>query len=148
MNASVASAGSTALPSRRALLRAGALSWFGFTLAEMLRARAAAKPSRRAIRGVILAFCPGGPSHLETLDPKPEAPPEIRGSFSTRATALPGIRFGEYLPEVAQRLERMTLVRSMTTTSPVHELAVHRLFGGVNETPAGTGVAASRRDRP
>src|SRR5439155_4286643 len=42
----------------------------------------------------------------------------------------------------------MTLVRSMMTTSPVHELARHRLFGGVNETPPGTGVAASRRDRP
>jgi len=42
----------------------------------------------------------------------------------------------------------MTLVRSMTTTSPVHELAVHRLFAGVTETPANTGVAASRRDRP
>jgi len=49
---------------------------------------------------------------------------------------------------VARRLDRMTLVRSMTTTSPVHELAVHRLLGGVIETPPGTGVAASRHDRP
>ena len=49
---------------------------------------------------------------------------------------------------MARRLDRMTLVRSMTTTSPVHELAVHRLFGGVTETPPNTGVAASRRDRP
>jgi hypothetical protein len=85
---------------------------------------------------------------LETLDPKPEAPPEIRGSFGTIATALPGVRLGEHLPQLARRLGRTTLVRSMTTTSPVHELAVHRLFAGVTEVPANTGVAASRRDRP
>src|SRR5439155_11907657 len=100
------------------------------------------------IRGVILAFCPGGPSHLETLDPKPEAPLEIRGSFGTVATALPGVRLGEHLPRLARSLDRLTLVRSMTTSSPVHELAVHRLLTGVNEPPPGTGVAASRNDRP
>lgn len=134
-----------ALFSRRAVLRAGALGWLGLGLADVL----AAAPARsRRRRGVILAFCPGAPSHLETLDPKPDAPAEIRGSFGTLATALPGVRFGEHLPELARRLDRMTLVRSMTTTSPVHELAVHRLFGGVTETPANTGVAASRRDRP
>jgi hypothetical protein len=112
--------------------------------------RAQANPVAKTlpVRGVILAFCPGGPSHLETFDPKPDAPLDVRGSFGTIATALPGVRLGEHLPLVAQRLHRMTLVRSMTTTSPVHELAVHRLLGGVNETPPGTGVAASRLDRP
>jgi hypothetical protein len=97
---------------------------------------------------VILAFCPGGPSHLDTLAPKPEAPSEVRGSFGTLATALPGVRVCEHLPRLARRLDRLTLVRSMTTTSPDHELAVHRLLTGVNETPPGTGVAASRNDRP
>jgi uncharacterized protein (DUF1501 family) len=135
--------------SRRAVLRAGALAWLGLGLADVLGARAtAAATVRRRVRGVILAFCPGAPSHLETLDPKPDAPPEIRGSFGTIATALPTVRFGEHLPAVARRLDRLTLVRSMTTTSPVHELAVHRLFAGVNETPPNTGVAASRHDRP
>src|SRR5579885_793011 len=134
--------------SRRAVLRAGALGWLGLGLADVLRGRATAGQPRRTVRGVILAFCPGAPSHLETLDPKPDAPPEIRGSFGTIATALPGVRFGEHLPQLARRLDRLTLVRSMTTTSPVHELAVHRLFAGVNETPPNTGVAASRRDRP
>lgn len=137
---------------RRALLRAGALSWLGIGLADVYRARAADAVHRpnasRRIRGVILAFCPGGPSQLETLDPKPDAPKEVRGSFGTIDTALAGVRFSEHLPELARRLGRMTLVRSMTTTSPVHELACHRLFGGVTETPPGTGVAASRLDRP
>jgi hypothetical protein len=58
------------------------------------------------------------------------------------------VRLGEHLPALARRLDRVTLVRSMTTTTPVHELAVHRLFAGVTETPPSTGVAASRRDRP
>lgn len=137
---------STAMHSRRAVLRAGVLSWLGLGLAEVLATASAG--SRRPRRGVILAFCPGAPSHLETLDPKPNAPAEIRGEFSTIATALPGVRVGEHLPQLARRLDRTTLVRSMTTTSPVHELAVHRLFAGVTETPANTGVAASRRDRP
>src|SRR5262249_42513992 len=75
-------------------------------------------------------------------------PREIRGSFGTIATALPGVRLCEHLPRLARRLGRLTLVRSMSTASPVHELAVHRLLTGVNETPPGTGVAASRNDRP
>jgi hypothetical protein len=137
-------------PSRREVLRAGALGWLGLGLADLLRARALAgrAPANRPVRGVLLAFCPGGPSHLDTLDPKPEAPGEIRGSFGTLATALPGVRVCEHLPRLARRLDRLTLVRSMATASPVHELAVHRLLAGVNETPPGTGVAASRNDRP
>src|SRR5438105_3950715 len=140
MSFSIIPPGPTPLLSRRAWLRAGTLSWFGLTLTELLRIQVAANPARQTIRGVILAFCPGGPSHLETLDPKPEAPAEIRGSFGTISSALPGVRLGEHLPRLAKCLDRMTLVRSMTTTSPVHELAVHRLLGGVTETPAGTGV--------
>src|SRR5438067_2112879 len=106
-------------PSRRAILRVGALSWLGLGLADLLRAQAVAKSAtpKRPIRGVILAFCPGGPSHLETLDPKPEAPLEIRGSFGTIATALPAVRLGEHLPRLARYLDRLTLVRSMTTSS-------------------------------
>ncbi|WP_169978796.1 DUF1501 domain-containing protein [Tautonia rosea] len=136
--------------SRRELLRAGSLSWLGLGLSGVLRGQAQGSGSTtsRPIRGVILAFCPGGPSHLETFDPKPDAPLEIRGEFDTIATAIPGVRFGEHLPRLARAVERMTLVRSMRTTSPVHELAVHRLLGGVDEVPPGTGVAASRKDQP
>src|SRR5215468_2227581 len=96
---------------RRAILRAGMLPWLGLGLADVLRGRAQAgrSPARQSVRGVILAFCPGGPSHLETLDPKPDAPSEVRGLFGTIASALPGVRLGEHLPEVARQLGRMTL---------------------------------------
>jgi Protein of unknown function (DUF1501) len=137
------------LTSRRAWLRAGALPLLGVGLSDLLRWQAiAGKKAPRTIRGVILAFCPGGPSHLETFDPKPDAPREVRGEFDSIATAMPGVRVGEYLPELARRLDRVALIRSMMTTSPVHELAVHRLLGGVTEPPSGTGVAATRNDRP
>ena len=74
-----------------ARMAAGSLSWLGLSFADVLRWKAMAGPgAARPIRGVILAFCPGGPSHLETFDPKPDAPREIRGEFDSIATALPG----------------------------------------------------------
>jgi hypothetical protein len=100
------------------------------------------------VRGVILAYLTGGPSHIDTLDPKPDAPKEIRGDFKTIATTVPGVRIAEHLPRLARILNQMTLIRSMRTTTVVHEMAAHRLFGGVTETPPGTGLAGSRRDRP
>src|SRR5262245_49115533 len=141
---------STCIP-RRAVLRAGAVSWLGLTLDDVLRQQAVAGLApvrRRPIRGVILAFCTGGISQLDTFDPKPDAPSEVRGSFATIATALSGVRVCEHLPILARRLDRATVVRSMGTPTLVHEPAAHRVFGGVVETPAGTGVAASRSDRP
>jgi hypothetical protein len=129
------------------------MSWLGIALDDVLRQRAyalseSAPRASRPVRGVILAFCTGGISQLDTFDPKPEAPLEIRGGFETIAIALPGVRVCEHLPELARRLDRATLVRSMTTPTLIHEPAAHRIFGGVDETPAGTGTAASRSDRP
>src|SRR4051794_26735174 len=111
---------------RRVFLRAGGLSWLGLALDDVLRHRAHAgrlPAARRPVRGVILAFCTGGISQLDTFDPKPDAPLEIRGSFGTIMTSLPGIRICEHLPGVARRLDRATVVRSMTTPTLVHEPA-------------------------
>ncbi len=130
------------------------MSCLGLSLEDVLRrradARAGERPARRRppVRGVILAFCTGGISQLDTFDPKPDAPLEVRGSFKTIATALPGVRVCEHLPGLARRLDRATLVRAMTTPTLIHEPAAHRIFGGVDQTPAGTGVSASRADRP
>src|SRR5688500_18479044 len=85
--------------SRRTILTAGAMSAVGLSLADVLKARAADTKSssgRKKVKGVILAFASGAPSHIDTLDPKPDAPAEIRGSFSTIATAIPGVRFTEH----------------------------------------------------
>jgi uncharacterized protein (DUF1501 family) len=138
-----------ALPSRRTLLQAGAMTFLGLSLPGVLRARVATvPPTPRRLRGVILAFLSGGMSHIDTLDPKPDAPQEIRGSFQPKPTAVPGIHLAEHLPQVAQCLRDMTLIRSMRTLTLVHEPAAHRLLCGVDQTPPGTGLIASRYDRP
>lgn len=92
---------------RRDLLRAGSLALF-----SGLPLRAESLP-RRA-KAVILIDLFGGPSHIDTFDPKPDAPPEIRGEFSTISTVLPGIRVTEHLPQMAQRLDRTSLIRTVS----------------------------------
>lgn len=106
-------------------------------------------PPPRA-KSVLFLFLFGGPSHLDTFDPKPDAPAEVRGEFQTIATATSGLRICEHLPLFAQRMNRWALVRSMTCNPSFgdHRLAVHGLLGGIDELPAGAGLAASRRDWP
>src|SRR5271155_663303 len=87
--------------SRRPFLRVGGLATLGLSLAEFLRLRALAAPDRTAPKktiNCILLWMQGGPSHLDTFDPKPNAPAEVRGEFGTVATTLPGIRVSEHLP--------------------------------------------------
>jgi hypothetical protein len=77
-------------------------------------ARAAEARLAGKARSVILIDLFGGPSHLDTFDPKPDAPAEVRGEFATIPTALPAIRICEHLPRTARWLDRVTLIRSLT----------------------------------
>jgi hypothetical protein len=80
---------------------------------------------------VILLMLVGGPSQLETWDPKPDAPAEVRGPFATIATALPGVRICEHLPRMARRMDRVTLIRSMHhDAAPIHETGQQLLQTG------------------
>src|SRR5262249_42859700 len=109
--------------SRRELLRIGGLGLGGLSLPALLeRPARASKVSGGfgAARNCIILFLSGGASHHDTVDPKPEAPAEIRGEFDTIATALPGVRFTKYLPETAKLMGRIALVRSMTHSSSGH----------------------------
>jgi uncharacterized protein (DUF1501 family) len=101
------------------------LGSMGFSLAE-LNAR---EPTRaRADRAVILLMLVGGPSQLETWDPKPDAPEEVRGPFGSIPTRVPGIRISEHLPRLAARMDRMALVRSVHhDEAPIHETG-HQLL--------------------
>src|SRR4051812_34707331 len=110
---------------RRDFLRVGGLASLGLTIAELNPL--AAEPAGGE-RSVILLMLVGGPSQLETWDPKPDAPAEIRGPFDSIATALPGVRVGEHLPRLARRLDRLTLVRSLHhDAAPIHETG-HQLI--------------------
>jgi hypothetical protein len=79
-------------------------------------------------RAVILLMLVGGPSQLETWDPKPDAPAEVRGPFGSIATAVPGVRISEHLPRLARRMDRLSLIRSLYhEAAPIHETG-HQLI--------------------
>jgi Protein of unknown function (DUF1501) len=122
---------------RRDALRIGCLTALGLTMGSWSRLRAGA-PSTRAggARACILLWLDGGPSHLETFDPKPEAPAEVRGPFGTIATAVAGVRLGECFPGLARRLDRMALVRSVTSPLGEHNLGSQYMLTGYAPTPA------------
>src|SRR5688572_20830806 len=82
---------------RRNMLKAGLAGLAGLTLPNLLHHRATAAEVGKPIaaRSVILLWMAGGPSQIDTLDPKPDRPPENRGPFGTTATRLPGVRICE-----------------------------------------------------
>jgi uncharacterized protein (DUF1501 family) len=107
---------------RRDFLRVGSLSAAGFTLANYLRLAEAGEVTSTTAKAAIFIDLPGGPSHLDTFDPKPEAPAEIRGTFQPIETNVPGIRISEHLPKLAQCADKFTILRGVS-----HTLAAHRL---------------------
>lgn len=105
--------------------------WLG--LANAMTAPAG---SRAGAKSCILIWLDGGPSHLETFDPKPDAPAEVRGPLSTIGTSLPGVRLSECLPQVGKRLDRFMIVRSVTSPLGEHNFGTHYLMTGYKPTPA------------
>ena len=113
--------------SRRDFLRAGGLGLascgVGF---PAIPTRASTRSESE--RSVILLLLVGGPSQLETFDPKPDAPAGIRGPFDSIATRVPGIRVSEHLPRLAARMDRVALLRSVHhDAAPIHETG-HQLL--------------------
>lgn len=101
--------------SRRSFLGIGGLtlgaSSVGVSLADVLRADASTNSRRQ--KSVILVFLPGGPSHLDLVDPKPLAPVEVRGEFGPIQTAVPGIELSELLPRLAGAMDKLAVVRTI-----------------------------------
>lgn len=105
--------------SRRAFVQAGAIGPLGLSLLDRMSTPVVAAPEARA-KSVILLWLWGGPSHLDTFDPKPEAPLDIRGAFSPLQTRIPGVVFAETLPRLAVRNDQFALVRSMVNFQQGH----------------------------
>src|SRR6056297_2989028 len=127
---------------RRGWLQAGCLSAFGMGLTTWLQmprlpaAEAVARDfPRRPAQSCILIWLDGGPSHIDTFDPKPAAPREVRGPFASLATAVPGVAISELFPQLARRLDRCGLVRSMTSPLGEHNLATRYLMTGYHPIP-------------
>jgi hypothetical protein len=99
---------------RRDLLRIGVLGVGGLTLADVLRLRSQGAPGRAVpARSVIMVCLTGGPSHIDTYDPKPAAPVEFRGEFRTIHSNVPGLDLCEHLPLQAQIADRLAVVRGV-----------------------------------
>src|SRR5690349_21808156 len=110
--------------SRRGMLKAGLAGIAGLSLPELLRARARAAEtgqSGRSRKSVILLWMAGGPSHIDTLDPKPDRPLQNRGPFGVIPTRLPGVFVCEHLPKQAAMLDRFTIIRSVDARFSNHE---------------------------
>ena len=120
---------------RRELLRVGGLALGGLSLPHLL-GRPRRPPARRPksfgkAKNCIILYLSGGPAQLDTFDPKPDAPDDIRGEFKTIQTTLPGVRFSELLPHAAKWMHKAALVRTMCHDAqrprPRLVLDVHRL---------------------
>jgi hypothetical protein len=136
---------------RRELLRVGGLSLLGLSLADLARLRAlpaAAAVEKRRRHSCVFLFLFGGPSHIDLWDMKPAAPAEIRGAFRPAATNVPGIRVCEHLPRLAQIMDRVCLLRSMTHRMNVHGPACSEVFSGREYFGPPTTDQASREDWP
>jgi hypothetical protein len=108
------------------LLQVGGIGFLGLGLPQLLRAGARRGPEKSCI--FIVQY--GGASHIDSLDPKPEAPADIRGPYRPIATRVPGVRIGELLPRLAARADRYCLVRSMSHHNGGHDGAMHVCMTG------------------
>ncbi len=116
---------------RRDLLHLGGLGAFGVALhhvlgwqqavaAPLTAAPAMIAPKFGQAKSCILIYKYGSPAQHETFDPKPEAPVEIQGEMKAIPTSVPGIQICEHLPKIAQIMDRLTVVRSLTHPYPLH----------------------------
>ena len=127
-------------PSRRDFLHAGSLAMLGLTLPRWHALKAAGAAKDRDVNCIML-FLVGGPSQIDTWDPKPQAPAEIRGPFRPIDTKVPGIQITEIFPRLARHTDRVSFVRSVYhTATAVHDtgyqmMQTGRLFSGGIEHP-------------
>jgi len=109
---------------RRAFLQVGASSVLGLSMADLLKMRAATGSSPAGpARAVIFLWLWGGPSQLDTWDPKPNASVEFRGPFATIPTRMTGVRVCELFPQVAAITNHLAILRSLHTQSNDHGVA-------------------------
>jgi uncharacterized protein (DUF1501 family) len=129
--------------SRRDFLHVGTLSALGLTLPQFLAQKAAGAVKDRDVNCIMLMLV-GGPSHIDTWDPKPDAPAEVRGPFKPIATRASGMQISEIFPRMAKQADKFSLVRSVYhTATAVHDtgyqmMQTGRLFtGGIEHPHAG-----------
>jgi hypothetical protein len=131
---------------RRDFLKVGTLGLAGLTLPGLLRLRRAAAASGRSTSdtSVIWLWLGGGATHIETFDPKMDAPAEFRSMIGATPTSLPGVQLGGLFPEMARRAKQMAFVRSFTHGNSGHAGGTHYVMTGFDHPPADNGESPIR----
>jgi hypothetical protein len=146
---------------RRDILRVGGSAMLGLTLANLFRLQRASAseakgggPGFGKAKSVILVYLQGGPSHLDLWDPKENVPDNVKSVFKPIETKIPGVKFTEILPKLAQVIDKATLIRSMSYT-PVglfnHTAAIYQMLTGYTAdkvSPSGQLEPPSPKDFP
>ena len=122
--------------SRRSFLRVGCAGAAGLSLPLGLGSLLAAEKAKRRADAVLFINLAGGPSHLETLDMKPEGPADTRGSFGHVQSKIPGLVVSEYMPKYAARADRYALVRGISHSTGDHPQGQQYLATGNRPSPA------------
>jgi len=130
---------------RREVLRFGGLSAFGLALPHLMqgsRLAAGAQPTatsaprgKAPAKNCIVLFLMGGPPQHSTWDPKPDAPPEVRGEFAPISTSVPGLQFSELLPETARLAHHVCVLRAMSSGDNAHSSSGYYMLTGRPHTP-------------
>ncbi|MDA0588629.1 MAG: DUF1501 domain-containing protein [Planctomycetota bacterium] len=118
--------------SRRGLIQAGLGGVIGLSMPELLRLRASAAEENgtKLDTAVIYLELAGGPTQHETYDPKPNAPAEYRGPLDSIETALPGVRFSQYMEKQAAIADKLAVIRSIHHDSGSHGTSSHMTQSG------------------
>ncbi len=137
---------------RRDFLRVGSLALGGMTLPQLLRGRAQAAASAgvggRAAAGkdtsIVLLWLSGGPTQVETFDPKMTAPSEYRSSVGAVDTVVPGVQIGGLFPSLARSADKLAFVRSFAHNDSGHGGGTHYVMTGYDFRPADQGLPANK----
>lgn len=123
---------------RREFIRIGSLGLAGLTLPTLLQANTATAKKKEPIDNlsVIFMWMQGGPSHIDTFDPKPNAPSDIRGEFGVIPTNIPGVQISEHLPMMAKNLDKYSIIRSGYSYNGSHGVADAYMLTGWRFNPS------------
>jgi hypothetical protein len=122
---------------RRHFVRIGGITLAGSALDVLCHARSNAPPTKAVADQVVFLWLPGGVTHHESFDPKPDAPAEVRGDIKSIATNVPGIRFAEVMVELAKHMDKLALIRSYRAGNDDHFLAQAFALSGKTSLPGG-----------
>lgn len=134
--------------SRRDCLKLGLGAWLGMGFVDVLKMQALSSEESQSrlatAKSVVLVWMDGGPTHFETLDPKMDAPAEVRGEFSAISTKLPGVHFSQHMKRLASIADKFATIRSIRHDQGNHGAGNHYMMTGAPpRIPVGCGAFVS-----